>query len=165
MDRRFANGTVNASQSGDGPPLVHVSITRRAEIVQFGEEPTLLPPFSFLCGEFTVTAGREDVRCTVRRLSPQHTSRPEQCSLRLSDVLHTLADMGGTYAEAVDLIHQAGEYNGLSCPVAFDALPQAPSVYALAKKGAQDPDFFGTDRGRDIPVETLPHVMRHGLAF
>ena len=131
---------------GDGPPLVHVSITRRAEIVQFGEEPTLLPPFSFLCGEFTVTAGREDVRCTVRRLSPQHTSRPEQCSLRLPDVLHTLADMGGTYAEAVDLIHQAGEYNGLSCPVAFDALPQAPSVYALAKKGAQDPDFFGSDK-------------------
>ena len=27
------------------------------------------------------------------------------------------------------------------------------------------PDFFGTDRGRDIPVEELPHVMRHGLAF
>jgi hypothetical protein len=131
---------------GDGPSLVHVSITRRAEIVQFGEEPTLLPPFSFLCGEFTVTAGREDVRCTLRRLSPQHTSRPEQCSLRLSDVLHTLANMGGTYTEAVDLIHQAGEYNGLSCPVAFDALPQAPSVYALAKKGAQDPDFFGSDQ-------------------
>jgi hypothetical protein len=131
---------------GDGPPLVHVSTTHRAEIVMFGEEPTLLPPFSFLCGEFTVTAGREDVRCTVRRLSPQHTSRPEQCSLRLFEVLHTLADMGGTYAEAVDLIHQAGEYNGLSCPVAFDALPQAPSVYALAKKGAQDPEFFGTDK-------------------
>jgi hypothetical protein len=131
---------------GDGPPLVHVSITRRAEIVEFGEEPTLLPPFSFLCGEFTITAGREDVRCTIRRLSAQHTSRPEQCSLRLSDVLHTLANLGGAYAEAVDLIHQAGEYNGLSCPVAFDALPQAPSIYALAKKGAQDPDFFGTDK-------------------
>ena len=27
------------------------------------------------------------------------------------------------------------------------------------------PDFFGTDRGRDVPVEELPHVMRHGLAF
>jgi hypothetical protein len=131
---------------GDGPSLVHVSITRRAEIVEFGDEPTFLPPFSFLCGEFTVTAGRQDVRCTIRRLSAQHTSRPEQCSLRLSDVLHTLADMGGSYADAVDLIHQAGEYNGLSCPVAFDALPQAPSVYALAKKGTEDPDFFGTDK-------------------
>jgi hypothetical protein len=131
---------------GDGPALVHVSITRRPEIVQFGEEPTLLPPFSYLCGEFTVTAGRQDVHCTLRRLSPQHTSRPEQCSLRLSDVLHTLANMGGTYMEAVDLIHQAGEYNGLSCPVAFDALPQAPSVYALAKQGAQNPEVFGTDK-------------------
>jgi hypothetical protein len=131
---------------GDGQPLVHVSTTKRAEIVLFGEEPALLPPFSFLCGEFTVTAGPEDVRCTIRRLSTQHTSRPEQCSLKLSDVLHTMADMGGTYPEAVDLLNQAGAYNGLSCPVAFDALPQAPSVQDLAKKGAEDPDFFGTDK-------------------
>jgi hypothetical protein len=131
---------------GDGSALVHVSTTKRAEIVMFGEEPTLLPPFSFLCGEFTVTAGQEDVRCTIRRLSTQHTSRPEQCSLKLADVLHTLAEMGGTYPEAVDLVNQAGTYNGISCPVAFDALPQAPSVQALAKKGAEDPDFFGTDK-------------------
>ena len=71
----------------------------------------------------------------------------------MSDVLHTLADMGGTYAEAVDLIHQAGEYNGLSCAVAFDALPQAPSVYALAKKGALEL-FPGASRGmrlREMP--------------
>jgi glutamine synthetase len=27
------------------------------------------------------------------------------------------------------------------------------------------PDFFGTDRGRDIPVDALPNVMEHGLAF
>jgi hypothetical protein len=131
---------------GDGPSLAHVSTTRKAEIVLFGEEPTLLPPFSFLCGEFTVTAGREDVNCTVRRLSLQNTSRPEQCSLKLSDVLHLLANMGGTYSEAVELIYQAGKYNGLSCPVAFDALPQAPSVEALARQGAKDPDFFGTDK-------------------
>ncbi len=131
---------------GDGPPLVHVSTIHRAEIVMFGDEPTLLPPFSFLCGEFTVTAGRDDLRCTIRRLSPQHTSRPEQCSLKLADVLHTLGEMGGAYPEAVELVHQAGTYNGLSCPVAFDALPQAPSVQALAKKGAEDPDFFGTDK-------------------
>jgi hypothetical protein len=131
---------------GDGPPLVHVSTTKRAEIVLFSEEPTLLPPFSFLCGEFTVTAGPEDVRCTIRRLSTQHTSRPEQCSLKLSDVLHTMAEMGGTYPEAVELVNQAGNFNGLSCPVAFDALPQAPSVQTLAEKGASDPDFFGTDK-------------------
>jgi glutamine synthetase len=27
------------------------------------------------------------------------------------------------------------------------------------------PDFFGMDRGRDVPVDTLPHVMQHGLSF
>jgi hypothetical protein len=57
-----------------------------------------------------------------------------------------LGEMGGAYPEAVELVHQAGTYNALSCSVAFDALPQAPSVQALAKKGAEDPDFFGTDK-------------------
>src|SRR6202011_837777 len=40
----------------DAPPLAHVSTTRRAEIVLFGETPTLKPPFSFLAGQFAVTA-------------------------------------------------------------------------------------------------------------
>jgi hypothetical protein len=118
----------------DAPPLIHVSTTRRAEIVLFGEAPTLKPPFSFLAGQFSVTATDGD-RCTVSRFPPQGGVQRKQCSLQLEDLLRTIAGMGGTYAEVLDLLEQAHRCDGLSCDVQADALPQAVSVFDLARAG------------------------------
>jgi hypothetical protein len=127
------------------PALVHVSTDRRAEVVLFGEDPRLVPPFSFLAGEFTLTAPAGDTRCTISRRSVRHAPTPRQCPLRLEDVLRTLGDMGGTYPEAVEFLRQAGTYRCLSCPVAVDALPQATSVYELARDGGRHPDLQAGD--------------------
>lgn len=120
-----------------GPSLVHISSSRRAEVVLFGEEVYLEPPFSFQAGpEFTVTASAEDDKCTLRRFSAQDgVSPPRQCSLKLSDVLHRLAEMGGSYPEVVDLLRRADGCHCLSCRLAVDALPEAASVYDLARAG------------------------------
>ena len=115
----------------DGPPLIHVSTTRRAEIVLFGEEPTLKPPFSFLAGQFAVTATDDD-RCTVSRFPPNGGVQRKQCSLKLDELFRTMADMGGTYPEALELLQQAHRCDCLSCRVRTDALPQAVSVIDLA---------------------------------
>jgi hypothetical protein len=129
----------------ESKPLVHLATHTRAEVVLFGEDPYLVPPFSFLAGEFTVTAAQDDQRCTISRLSVHRGTSRGQCSLKLEDVLTTLAAQGGTYAETVDLLRQVGTYECLSCPVAIDALPDAVSVYDLAKSGADHPDLLRTD--------------------
>lgn len=126
-------------------PLVHMSHTRRAEIVLFGEESYLLPPFSFLAGDFTITANRDDKKCTISRISTQRGISRKQCSLSLEDVLRTVADLGGSYPQIDDILRQASKCACLSCPLAIDALPQATSIYQLAKEGADDPDFIKTD--------------------
>ena len=135
------------------PPLVHVSSTRRAEIVLFGQEAFLKAPFSFLAGEFTVTSGNDDTHCTISRV-PLRGGSPsrKQCSLKLSDVLRAFAEMGGMYPEAVELLQQAQDCQCLSCRVRMDAFPQAVSVLALARAGrvtkTGDPDEV---------LETLPN--------
>ncbi len=116
-------------------PLVHLTSTKRAEVVLFGEEPTLLAPFSFLSGEFTITAKQGDEHCTVSRISLHHGAHRRQCPLKLEDVLRTLAGMGGTFADALEVLRQAHRCESVSCPVAVDALPQATSVYELAQAG------------------------------
>src|SRR5262249_23095181 len=127
-------------------PLVHMSTSQRAEIVLFGEEPYLEPPFSFMTGpEFTVTAGDSDERCTISRFSVERGAKRRQCSLKLADVLHTLADLGGAYPDAVELLRQSDRNKCLSCPVAVDALPEAPSVFQLARAGQSDPNLKTTD--------------------
>ncbi len=122
-----------------GEPLVHVSSRRRAEVVLFGEDAYLKPPFQFLAGEFAVTSGQDDSRCTVSRFSVQDGASRRQCSLRVEDVLKTLAEQGGTYAEATELLAQADKCRCVSCPVRADALPQATTVYELAKAGRDNP--------------------------
>jgi hypothetical protein len=130
-------------------PMVHISTANRAEIVLFGAEPFVKTPLSIMAGsEFTVTAERDDTRCTVGRFSlRQKAPERHQCSLRLRDVLRTLAEMGGTYSDAIDFLKQAHDGGVLSCPVWVDAVPQGPTVEELARAG-RDPNFFA---GTSVP--------------
>jgi len=130
--------------AADSKPLVHIASRNRPEIVLFGEEPTLIPPFPILAGEFTVTANKEDTRCTIARISLRYGQSKRQCGLKLEEVLRTLAEMGGDYADAVEVLRRADQLQCLSCPVAIDALPQATSVFDLAKAGAGDPELRKT---------------------
>jgi len=45
--------------------LIHLSSSRRAEIVLFGEEPYLRPPLRLSAGEINITAETNDSQCTV----------------------------------------------------------------------------------------------------
>jgi hypothetical protein len=122
--------------------LVHLSHSRRPEVVLFGEDAFLKPPFSFLAGEFTITAGRDDRNCTITRLSLNRGTTRKQCKLQLEDVIRALAEMGATYPNVDEFLMQADRTDRLTCPLAVDALPQGTSVETLAKSGAEDPNFL-----------------------
>src|SRR5205807_429373 len=111
----------------------------------FGEDPRLIPPFPILAGEFTITANKEDEKCTITRISLRHGRSKLQCGLKLNDVLRTLAGMGGEYADAVEFLRRVNQLQCLNCPVAVDALPQATSVYEVAKAGAGDAELLKTN--------------------
>jgi hypothetical protein len=120
------------------PGMVHVSTSRRAEIVLFGQDAYLKPPFYFLSGDFTVTSGRDDTRCTITRRVLGQRPEIQQCSLKLEDLLRRIAEMGAMYPEAVEVLQQAERCQNLTCPVCVDALPQAVTVHELAQAG-RDP--------------------------
>jgi hypothetical protein len=136
------------------PPLVHLSTTRRPEIVLFGNDTYLKPPFSFLAGEFAITAAPEDDHCTLARVSASRRTADEagvwterrQCSLKVEDVLRTMAAMGGTYPEVVEVVREAGRVDGLTGLVKVDALPRAVTVHELDQAGrTPDQDLVFAD--------------------
>jgi hypothetical protein len=104
--------------------------------VLFGESPRLQPPFSFLAGEFAVTASEDDkVRCTVSRFPLGGAPARKQCSLDVEAVLRTMADLGASYPEVIALLQQAHSTGSVSCRIRCDALPQAVSVWELEHIG------------------------------
>jgi hypothetical protein len=125
----------------ESPPLIHLSTTRRAEIVLFGSTPKLVPPCSLLAGEFAITAAAGDQRCTITHV-PLHSGetgkRQGRFSLELPEILKVMASAGATYPEVIELIRQADSCKNLSCRVKFDALPQAVSVEEVAEAGRRD---------------------------
>jgi hypothetical protein len=144
-------------------PLVHISSTRRAEVVLFGEEPCLKPPFSFLAGEFAVTATEDDPRCTVSRFPLHGASARKQCSLKVADVLRTMAEMGGMYPEVVALLQQASACQSLTCRVRCDALPQATSVYDLVRMGRNKSGGDGLELLGGQDLGATPTLYEVGL--
>jgi hypothetical protein len=119
----------------DSPSMVHLSTSRRAEIVLFGKDVSMKPPFAIRAGDFAITAADDDTHCTIAHCSTLEGASHRQCSLKLEEILRTLAQEGAMYPDAVELLKQADKGGNLTCRVEVDALPQAISVYALAKVG------------------------------
>lgn len=119
----------------DSPDLVYFAVERRSEVVLFGDNIQLVTPVRLLVGpEFTVTAETGDDRVTVSRITTEGMQQ-RLCSLRLDEVLRTIAAMGGQYPEAVDLLRKLDDRRGLNCRIGVNCLPHAVSVDALAEQG------------------------------
>jgi hypothetical protein len=119
-------------------PQVHFSTQKRAEIIVFGEGAQLVAPLSILAGpEFTVRADEGETTCTVCRFTPRKGKQSKTCSLDVADVVRAVAELGGNYSDAVEVLRQADSCRGLNCAVKVDSLPKAPSVYDLARAGVQ----------------------------
>jgi hypothetical protein len=132
-------------------PLVHLTTAKRAEVVLFGTEPALQPPFAFEANGYTVTAAREgDDGCVISYV-PRGAGKPlrAKCSLQVADVLRLLARMDATYPDVVDLLIEAANCKCLNCPVALNALPEVPSAEELAAAGKGDAllELSGQDLG------------------
>lgn len=128
--------------------LVHFALGKRAEVVLFGDDIFLLPPARILAGsEFTVTAEPADDRCTVTRISVHAGVSRRQCTLRLEDILRTMADLGAQYPDVVDLLRKLEEIRklddrqGLNCPVVVNTLPANISVEELSERG-RNPNYL-----------------------
>ncbi|HZV07979.1 MAG TPA: flagellar basal body P-ring protein FlgI [Gemmataceae bacterium] len=148
-------------------PLVHISSTRRAEIVIFGEEPILKPDFGLQAGEYVVSASKDDDHCFISRVPLHGRSVRRRCSLELTKVLHTLADMGCLYPEVVALLQQADVGGNLTCRLRCDALPSATPVEELALLGRQKTDPHAAEAelipaGQDLGV--TPTLFDNGLS-
>jgi len=121
--------------------LVHFALGKKAEIVLFGDDIQLGAVKLLAGSDFAVSVEQGDDRCTVSRISTQGGVTRKQTTLLLADVLRTLAELGGGYPEAVDLLRKLDDRQALNCPVVANALPALISVEDLADAG-RNPSFL-----------------------
>jgi flagellar basal body P-ring protein FlgI len=122
----------------EGPPLVHVSRTRRAEVVIFGRQQKLLPPIVLGTGPILINAADNDERIELTKIVP---SRPGEAdskittSLELADLVRQAANLGASYPQIVTILEAANRQRNLPGQLVVDAVPAASDTYLEAILG------------------------------
>lgn len=172
--------------AGRGPSAVHLTGAGRSEILVFGEGVKLRGPMAPvpLGGEFTVSVPAADGVAKVTRVVRLKGGEPEvkevRCSGELGSVLTALANLGGGYSEAIELVRRSARAEALSAPVVADAVPRELSIQQLSGFAKVDPTLakanvevakVGTVRpavdanGFEVPVDAGPLVAPAGAVL
>lgn len=114
--------------NSDGPPLVHISRSRRAEVVIFGRNVRLQPLVLATDNHITVKSVGEG-HFRVSCFAPGKDDRQIECSDRLDDIVRQLVAVGGTYPDVAHIIQQAKAKGALAARVEVDALPRPGRTY------------------------------------
>jgi flagellar basal body P-ring protein FlgI len=111
----------------EGPPLIHVSRTRRSEIVIFGRHQKLLPPIVLDCGPILLNAADNDERLEMSKIVASKYGDADTkltTSLEVDDIVRSAANLGATYPEIVTILEKAQRQRNLAGELVVDAVPK-----------------------------------------
>ena len=112
----------------EGPPLVHVSRSRRSEIVIFGRHQKLLPPIVLDCGPILLNAAESDEKLEMSKILTTKFGDADTkitTSLELDDIVRQSANLGASYPEIVTILEKAGKQKNLAGELIVDAVPSS----------------------------------------
>ncbi|MDG3005602.1 flagellar basal body P-ring protein FlgI [Paludisphaera mucosa] len=116
----------------EGPPVVHVSRTRRSEIVVFGRGQNLVPPLVLGQGDILLNAADHDDAVDISKIVPSRFGDSDvkiHSSLEIGEVIRHVARLGATYPDVVAIIEAADRQKNLPGPLFVDSVPKANMKY------------------------------------
>jgi flagellar basal body P-ring protein FlgI len=122
----------------EGPPLVHVSRTRRPEIVIFGRQQKLMPPIVLGAGAILLNAAINDEKLEVSKIVPSRFGENDTkiaTTLDLAEVIRRTANLGASYPEIVSILETASRQKNLCGELVVDAVPNPSRLYLEAILG------------------------------
>jgi flagellar basal body P-ring protein FlgI len=125
-----------------GPPLVHVTRSRRPEIVLFGTEHPIGDGLRAEAGSSIVVV-IDGSMAIVSRFAAGEPDQQVDVPARVEDVVRAIADTGGTYPDIVQFLQQASSHHALRSRLVFDALADDAGRMTIHEEVSL--------RSRDIP--------------
>lgn len=103
-------------------PMVHVSRSKRPEIVLFGREQTIADDFIYIESGLTIK-GIGNGRIQITRYLPQTGEIRKTCSHELAQLIPLMADMGCDYTTTVSVLRRAKQDGALPSRFVVNAIP------------------------------------------
>jgi hypothetical protein len=123
----------------EGPPLVHVTRSRRCEVVIFGRRQKMLTPVVLGgASAYLINAAPDDAKIEVSRVGAGAADRRLSVVPELAEVVRALANLGATYPEILEVLNGADRQKNLAGPLVIDAMPEANQVYERSQLAGVD---------------------------
>lgn len=148
-----------------GTPMIHLTRSRRPEIVLFGQGQRLATPVVLEAGNRIMVVGNEPGKVSVSRFAVDELDQKRVVSDQLDEVIRAIVELGGTYPDVVQALQQAKQKGVLASRLEVDALPtvgrtpdrvakSSPETESGAAASSNDagsaPGFLGKVRGSDV---------------
>jgi len=121
--------------STDGPPLVHVTRSRRPEVVVFGNDQVVLTPLAINAGNKIMVTGTPGGELSVARFSVGEADQKRVVPARLDDMIRAIVELDGTYPDVVQALQEAQASGALLGRFEVDALPEAGRKFKRRPNG------------------------------
>ena len=113
----------------DGPPMIHVTRSRRPEVVLFGQDQKFMAPFSIEAGPNIMVNSVGEEQIAISRFNVGMPDQKRIVSTQVGEVIRAVVELGGTYPDVVQMLQRAKETKSLPSRFEVDALPQAGRRY------------------------------------
>ncbi|MDR2762745.1 MAG: flagellar basal body P-ring protein FlgI [Planctomycetaceae bacterium] len=132
---------VERTPSFSSPPMVHLTRTKRPEIVLFGNDIHLIRPFLLEAGPTIIINGSKDSgEVVIKKFAIKSDQLDESRTVHssnLDEIIRAVVDVGGTYPDIVQMLCLADQKKRLSCQLKIDSLPEANRFYQRKVEGVQ----------------------------
>jgi len=113
-----------------GPPLVHVTLRTRPEVVIFGDDQEFTAPMYLSAGKhIMVTAQPGATSVSLARFEAGRPDQRKETSMRVADVVRAANELGANYPDILQMLVDASKQKNVQNPVAADKLPEAGRPY------------------------------------
>jgi flagellar basal body P-ring protein FlgI len=120
------------------PPMIHVTRSRRAEVVVFGMNQRLHPPLALEAGNHILVTASTPDEVTLSKFVPNEPDQKRVVSSRVDDVIRAIVELGGTYPDVVQALQQAKAAGALPSRLEIDSLPEGGRAYHRQASQGED---------------------------
>jgi flagellar basal body P-ring protein FlgI len=141
------------------PPMIHVTRSRRAEIVLFGRQQRFLMPVALEAGNRIMVTGRNGDDLVVSKFAPNEADQKRTVPNDVDAVIRAIVELGGTYPDVVQALQQAKSAGALASRFEVDALPEAGRAYQRAVADEDATAKGDTDEASPRATSPVPDLF------
>jgi hypothetical protein len=143
-----------------GPPMIHVTRSRRPEIVLFGPEQRLEGAVAIEAGNQIMVTSNKPGEVAVSRFAVGEADQKRIVSDRIDDIVRTIVELGGTYPDVVQALQEAKAAGGIAGRFEVDALPEAGRKYQRVASS----ELEGGEPAPEPATSPMPDLFGKGMA-